>query len=304
MLHTFSDSIPLACVMGKPIQHSLSPLIHNYWLKTLNIPGEYRLQELESDQFASFVQQMPNYSYVGGNVTLPHKEAAFALSEQHDPNATAVGAVNTLWFEQGKLIGGNSDVMGFMGHLNDTVPTWRNSVTLATILGAGGAAKAVSYALLQEGIQVQIVNRHPDRASQLIHGMYARCPELATPNKIIAGNWEQLPKYLKRTDLLVNCTSAGMRGHVELPLEISPLKPSAIVYDIVYTPRKTGLLLSAEKQGNQIIDGLGMLLHQATYGFEKWFIKKPFINKELRDIINVELDKREIGNSGNSDTKI
>src|SRR3954462_12781149 len=195
-----------ACVMGHPVAHSRSPMVHNYWLKQLGIAGVYDLKDLQPDEFVPFIKHLSDNGYVGGNVTLPHKEAAFRNGAARGAASEAVGAVNTLWLENGKLLGGNSDTHGFIANLDERAPRWQVPGCRAVILGAGGSAPAAVYMLKQRGVEVDIVNR-----------TLARAQELATRFAARAHGWDALPRLLATADVLVNCTSLGMAG--KEPLE-------------------------------------------------------------------------------------
>lgn len=267
-----------ACVMGHPVAHSRSPMIHGYWLKTLGIPGAYELKDLTPEQFVPFITNLAANGYVGGNVTLPHKEAAYRTVAARDAAAEAVGAVNTLWLEDGKLMGGNSDVHGFIANLDDRAPGWNVAGCKAVILGAGGAGRSAVYAFGQRGVQVHLVNRTLARAQELAQRFGAR-----------AHGWDELQRLLPLADVLVNCTSLGMAGKEALQIDLGPLKKSAVVYDIIYVPLETGLLAAARKRGHRTVDGLGMLLQQAGFGFRKWFGRNPQVTPELRRLLEADI---------------
>jgi shikimate dehydrogenase len=267
-----------ACVMGHPVAHSRSPMIHGYWLKTLGIAGAYELKDLAPDEFVPFITHLAEHGYVGGNVTLPHKEAAYRTVAARDAAAEAVGAVNTLWLENGRLMGGNSDVHGFIANLDDRAPGWDVRGCKAVILGAGGAARSAAYAFGQRGVEAHIVNRTA-----------ARARELAQRFGATAHGWEEVPLLLPEADVLVNCTSLGMAGKEPLTIDLGPLKRSAVVYDIIYVPLETALLAAARKMGHRTVDGLGMLLQQAGFGFRKWFGGDPKVTPELRQIVEADI---------------
>jgi shikimate dehydrogenase len=273
-------SIPRVCVMGHPIAHSRSPMIHGHWLATLGIAGTYELEDIAPEDFDEFLAHFQAHGYIGGNVTVPHKEAAYRLVGRRDPLAEAVGAVNTVWLEHGELVGGNSDPYGFISNLDDRAPGWEVAGCRAVILGAGGSARAATYALLQRGIVVALVNR-----------TLARAQDLATKfgPKVTAHGVAALPVLLPAADLLVNCTSQGMVGQPRLALDLDALKPSAVVYDIVYVPLETELLAAARRRGHRTADGTGMLLQQAGFGFHKWFGVHPKVTPELRALIEADI---------------
>jgi shikimate dehydrogenase len=266
--------------MGHPVAHSRSPMIHRYWLRTLGIPGAYELQDLTPEAFPDFVTHLEANGYAGGNVTVPHKAAAFRLADRRDAAAEAVGAVNTLWLENGRLLGGNSDTHGFVANLDDRAPGWDSPGGRAVILGAGGAARSAAYALAARGLEVQVVNRTVARAHQLAADFGPR---------VSGHGFDALPRLLPEADLLVNCTSLGMTGKPPLEVDIAPLKPAAVVYDVVYVPLETGLLAAARARGHRVVDGLGMLLQQAGFGFRKWFGGDPRVTPELRALVEADI---------------
>ena len=256
-------------------------MIHGYWLRTLGIEGAYELMDLTSEQFPGFVNELGKNGYIGGNVTLPHKEAAYKAAVSRDAAAEAVGAVNTLWLENGKLMGGNSDVLGFIANLDERAPGWNLPGCKVVILGAGGASRSAAYAFRQRGIEVHVVNR-----------TLARAEELAQRFGASAHGWNDLAKLLPQADVLVNCTSLGMTGREALQIDLGPLKKSAVVYDFVYVPLETALLAQAKKRGHRTVDGLGMLLQQAGFGFRKWFGGDPRVTPELRQIVESDIVAR------------
>lgn len=272
-----------ACVIGYPVAHSRSPLIHGYWLREHKIDGDYVRHEVRPEAIDGFLQNFAASGFVGCNVTLPHKEAAARNVTDARPVVRALGVANTLWLEGGKLHADNSDVTGFLAHLDDTLPGWPANTKHAVILGAGGAARAVAYGLKERGVaRITIVNRSRERAQQLI-----------TEIKIDASveGFDRLPELLTTADLLVNTTSLGMKGQPPLEIDLKNLKADAAVCDVVYVPLETGLLKQARDRGHPAIDGLGMLLHQAVVGFERWFGVKPKVTPELRAHIVADLIK-------------
>jgi shikimate dehydrogenase len=268
-----------ACVIGWPIEHSRSPLIHNYWLKRYSIAGGYRTEAVRPEQFRDFVQSLAERGYVGANVTVPHKEAALALAEGDD-RARAVGAANTLWLD-GALRATNTDIEGFLHNLDTCAPGWDRAAASALVLGAGGAARAVVYSLLERGMgRIVAVNRSPDRAHAL--------RERFGPRVHVAA-WNERDHWLGETSLLVNATTLGMPGHADLTLDIGRLPANAVVADLVYVPLITPLLRVARARRLRTADGLGMLLHQAVRGFQLWFGRTPEITSELRDLVERDL---------------
>jgi shikimate dehydrogenase len=274
-----TTSARAACVIGWPIEHSRSPLIHNYWLKTYRIPGEYRREAVPPDQFRAFVKSLDARGYVGANVTVPHKEAALAWS-QPDDRARAVGAANTLWFD-GVLRSTNTDVEGFLDNLDACAPDWERGLGKVVLLGAGGAAHAVVYGLLERGVErVVVANRTQRRADALCQRFGAR---------VHAVRWDERNAALDDTALLVNTTTLGMAGQPDLGIEIGRLPHYAIVADLVYVPLVTPLVRAARTRELRTADGLGMLLHQAVRGFLLWFGKRPEVTAELRALLENDL---------------
>ena len=275
-----TQPLPRACVMGHPVSHSRSPMIHGYWLKALGIAGAYELKDLTPEAFADFVTHLAQNGFVGGNVTVPHKEAAFKLVERRDAAAEAIGAVNTLWLENGVLAGGNSDTHGFITNLDLAAPGWDVKDGRAVVLGAGGSARSAVYAFVTRGIEVALVNRTLERARELAAHFGP---------KVSAHGYEDLPQLLPRADVLVNCTSCGMVGKPPLVIDLAALKSSAVVYDVVYVPLETELLAKAHARGHRTVDGLGMLLQQAGFGFQKWFGARPEVTAELRAMLEADI---------------
>ena len=269
-----------ACVIGWPIEHSRSPLIHNYWLKTYRIVGEYRREAVPPHEFGAFLQSLAARGYVGANVTVPHKEAALALS-QPDDRARAVGAANTLWLDGGVLRSTNTDVEGFLDNLDANAPGWDRDLDKVVVLGAGGAARAVIYGLLQRGVErIIAVNRTAERAEALRQRLGAR---------IQPRRWDARNTVLADAALLINTTTLGMAEQPELDVEVGRLPSHAVVADLVYAPLVTPLLRAARSRALRTADGLGMLMHQAVRGFLLWFGKKPEVTAELRALVEADL---------------
>jgi len=268
-----------ACIIGWPIDHSRSPLIHNYWLKHYRIAGDYRREAVRPEEFRAFVQLLASRGYAGANVTVPHKEAALAWS-QPDDRARAVGAANTLWLD-GVLRSTNTDVEGFLDSLDACAPGWDRNLDKAVVLGAGGAARAVIYALIERGVgRAVVVNRTQRRAEELRERFGAR---------VHPARWDERNAALDNAALLVNATTLGLHGQPELALDIGLLPGHAIVADLVYVPLVTPLLRAAKARGNRTADGLGMLMHQAVRGFLLWFGKRPEVTAELRALLEADL---------------
>jgi shikimate dehydrogenase len=277
-----NETAPRACVIGFPIRHSRSPLIHGYWLAELGIPGSYGMVEVVPGTLSAFLRDLPGQGYVGCNVTVPHKETAYRLLDGATDRARALRAVNTIWLEDGRLQGDNTDIEGFLANLDQEAPGWDASRGTAIVLGAGGAARAVVFGLGSRGFRrIVVVNRNLERARELAN-WFGRAA--------VPAGWEDLPALLPDADLLVNTTSLGMQGQPELQLDLAPLKPGAVVSDIVYVPLETGLLRQARARGHRVVDGLGMLLHQAVPGFAHWFGRRPSVTPELRARIVADIE--------------
>ncbi len=271
---------PAACLIGWPAAHSRSPLIHHYWLRTLGIAGGYVIEAVPPDEFRDFVFRLSLRGFVGANVTLPHKEQALALSKP-DERARAVGAANTLWYEDGELRSTNTDIEGFINNLDSCAPGW-DKASDALVLGAGGSSRAVVFGLLERGIKrVHLANRTLERARALA-GQFGDVHPVA---------WDSIGEVLPRAGLLVNTTSLGMHGQPALAIDVGLLPPHAVVADLVYVPLETPLLAAARGRGLRVADGLGMLLHQAVRGFELWFGQRPQVTSELRALVEADLRK-------------
>lgn len=263
--------------MGFPIAQSRSPLIHGFWLREHGIDGAYERVELKPEEFSPFVKAFSQNGFVGGNVTVPHKETAFALADDADASATAMGATNTLWLEDGRLKAANTDGFGFLANLDQAAPGWEGRRRLAVVLGAGGAARAVVHALKERGFsRIAVVNRTILRAAGVAR-LAGSAGEAYGP--------DEAPELLSEAGLLVNATSLGMTGKGPLDIDIVSLARSAVVTDLVYAPLETDLLARARARGNTVVDGLGMLLHQAVPGFERWFGVRPEVTEELRALV-------------------
>jgi len=276
------EGVRAACVVGWPVRHSRSPLIHGHWIKQYNLDAAYRCEEITPEAFADFIAHLSERGYVGANITIPHKEAALAMSEPDD-RARAVGASNTLWYDNGRLCSTNTDVEGFTANLDAAVPGWDKHAGDAVVLGAGGSARGIVYGLIERGIgRIHVVNRTPERAAAL----QARFGQAVQP-----ANEAALPHLLTRTGLLVNTTSLGMTGQPPLVIDLEPLPQQALVADLVYAPLETPLLAAARARGLATADGLGMLLHQAVRGFQLWFGVRPDVTPQLRTLVETDLVK-------------
>ena len=273
-----SGKLRLAGVIGHPISHSKSPRLHGHWLKRYGIDGHYIPMNVAPDDLARTIELLPRLGFAGINVTLPHKEAVMALCDEITPRAKAVGAVNTVIFqEDGSVLGDNTDGYGFMANLYAGAPNWRADTGPAVVLGAGGAARGVVAALLDaDAPQIILSNRTAERATALQSEFGAR---------VVVSAWDDVGDAIKGANLLVNTTSLGMDGQPALPVSLDHLGSETLVTDIVYAPLKTQLLIDAAARGCAFVDGLGMLLHQAAPGFEAWFGQKPIVDDELRQAV-------------------
>ena len=271
---------PRACIMGHPVAHSRSPMLHGYWLRTLKIDGASEFADVPPEDFEKFFRGLAANGYVGGNITIPHKEAAFRLVDRREPAADAIGAVNTVWYEDGKLIGGNTDWRGIVEALDDIHPGWDAKGGKAVVLGAGGSARASVYAFLQRNFDVALVNRTVARAEKLAAEFGPR---------VSAHGMEARAGLIAQADVLMNNTSLGMQGKPATDVDLTPLKKSAIVYDAVYVPLETELLKAAKRTGHRTVDGLSMLLYQAVVGFSHWFGVTPKVTAEQRGILEADI---------------
>jgi len=269
-----NDNIKKAGVIGWPVSHSLSPLLHNYWLKKYNIKGEYKAYPVEPENLPEFIDKLRDDSnFRGINVTIPHKEAVVDFLDSVDEIAKEIGAVNTIINNNGELLGTNTDAYGFAENIRSHLTGNKKAV----VLGAGGAAKAVIFALKQQGFsQIIITNRTLERAEAL---------SSVISHRLSVSDWKIRSEILKDSDLLVNTTSLGMTGKENLDIDLLLLPKTALVTDIVYNPITTPLLAQAQKRGNPTIDGLGMLLFQAVPAFEAFFGVRPEVTQDLRQYI-------------------
>jgi shikimate dehydrogenase len=274
-------SAPRAGVIGWPIEHSRSPMIHRYWLNELGIPGNYDKFAVRPEDFREFAGTIGKDGFLGANVTVPHKETAFDVCERRTDVAAALGAVNTLWREEGQLWGDNTDVAGFLANLDEVAPGWDERRRLAIVIGAGGAARGIIYALVSRGFErIAVFNRTQARAQTL--AQHFGDPTVAMP-------WGDLATELPNADLLVNSSSLGMVGQAPLTLDVSALPKHAVVTDAVYVPLSTPLIEAASARGLRVAEGLGMLLHQAAPAFARWFGTRPVVTPALRALVEAEV---------------
>lgn len=270
-----SDRAMLAGVVGWPVEHSLSPRLHGFWLEKYRIDGAYVALPVRPADLRAVLRLLPRIGFRGVNVTVPHKEAALEAMDEIEPLARTIGAVNTVIVrEDGSLFGRNTDAFGFIENLRQGAPHWHAAHKPAVIVGAGGAARAICVALLDAGVpEIYLVNRTLARAKALADDL---------GDQVIAVPWHAHAAAMAEAALVVNATTLGMKGQPETLLDLSELAKTAVVTDIVYTPLETPLLAAARARGNATVDGLGMLIHQARPGFEAWFGKAPDPDGELR----------------------
>lgn len=267
--------VPLAGVIGSPVAHSKSPVLHGHWLKTFGIPGFYIPMEVAAENLADVLRALPKAGFVGVNVTVPHKVAVLEIADLVTDRATLIGAANTLIFRKdGKIHADNTDGYGFIENLRQNAPQWNPAVGPAAVLGAGGAARAVVASLLDVGVpEIMISNRTRIRAESLQHDF---------GHRLRVVDWVQSGNMLEDAATVVNTTSLGMVGKPELRVPLDGLQKGALVTDLVYAPLQTRLLRVAQEMGCVTVDGLGMLLHQAVPGFERWFGQRPVVDAATR----------------------
>ena len=266
-----------ACIIGWPVGHSRSPVIHRFWLRQLGIAGDYVIAPVEPGKIGEYLADFEKTGFVGGNVTIPHKEAAFAAVAEMDAAARAIGAVNTIWLDDGRLLGANTDAHGFLANLDQEAPGWDAEPGEAVVLGAGGSARAVVWALSERAFApIHVVNRTAARAEALAERF---------GSGIRPAGWENVSYLMKSAKILVNTTSLGMENQPPLPVDLSSANQSLLVTDIVYVPLMTPVLVAARTRGLRTVDGLGMLLHQAAPGFARWFGAPPEVSPELREAV-------------------
>jgi shikimate dehydrogenase len=270
-----TPSVPIAAVLGYPVTHSRSPRLHGHWLERHKIAGHYVPLQVAPEDLEAALALLPRLGFRGANVTLPHKEAALALADEATPTARRIGAANTLFFSDAGIRADNTDAYGFTRNVLDHQPDWRPRA--AAVIGAGGAARAIIVALLDQGAkEIRLTNRTPDRAAHLAQEFGAA---------IRVHPWQARSDMLSGCDTLVNATALGMTGKPPLELSLDALPRDALVNDLVYAPIETALLAAARARGNSAADGLGMLLHQAVPGFEGWFGLRPSVDAALRDAV-------------------
>lgn len=278
---TDTPRIPLAGVIGSPVAHSRSPRLHGHWLKTHGIRGYYIPMDVAPADLPEVLIALPKAGFVGVNITIPHKEAVLALADIVTDRAALIGAANTLIFRpDGRIHADNTDGYGFIANLRQSAPSWNPASGPAAVLGAGGAARAVIASLLEVGApEIRLANRTRARAEALRQEFGAR---------IVVQDWAQAGNMLEDAATVVNTTSLGMQGKPDFRVPLDALSPKAVVTDLVYAPLHTRLLQEAEAIGCVTVDGLGMLLHQAAPGFERWFGIRPEVDQATRDAVLAE----------------
>lgn len=271
-----------ACVIGWPIAHSRSPMIHGHWIKRYGIDGTYTKEAVRPEDAAEFLRSLRQRGFAGCNVTVPHKEAAFAAAINMDAAAIACGAANTLWFEGGELCAANTDTYGFMTHLDRSATAWRRRDAPVAILGAGGSARCIIHGFLEAGVErIHLFNRTRSRAETLAAHFGAR---------VQVFDWDDRSKQSAAAGVFVNTTTLGMIRSEPLDVDVGALHPECVVADLVYVPLETPLLSRARARGLRAVDGLGMLLHQAVPGFERWFGVRPEVTAELRAEVVADIE--------------
>lgn len=271
-----------ACVIGWPISHSRSPLIHNYWLRFYGNAGEYSRVPVKTENLSQFFTDFPASEFVGCNITIPHKEEAFQLVTPADEMTKRLGAVNTVYQRDGELLGTNTDGEGFTANLLANGGDLKLKNQKAVVLGAGGAAMAIVGALVDQNMaEIVVANRTLERSQELRSKFGSAVKPVP---------WEGRTSVLSECAVLVNATALGMAGQPPLDMDLGHLPAGAIVTDIVYSPLQTPLLVDAAKRGNPTVSGLGMLLHQAVRGFELWFDQRPEVTQALYDLVARDID--------------
>ncbi|PYE84458.1 shikimate dehydrogenase [Pseudoroseicyclus aestuarii] len=273
-----TDRLPLAGVIGRPIGHSRSPALHRHWLARYGLPGDYTAFEVAEDDLAEVVRMLPKMGVVGVNVTVPHKVAALAIADRVTDRATLVGAANLLIFQaDGRILADNTDGYGFLANIRAGAPGWSAGSGPVAVLGAGGAARGVIAALIEDGAtDIRLANRTRTKAEAL---------HRAFGNKVQVVDWHHAGEMIGDVQTLVNTTTMGMTGAAEFRLPLDALRPETVVTDIVYTPLRTPLLERAEAAGCVTVDGLGMLLHQAVPAFERFFGTRPEVDDAARQAV-------------------
>ena len=273
-----SPQIPVAAVLGHPINHSKSPRLHNFWLSKFGVNGYYIPLDIDPLNFEKHLRSLPRLGFVGANVTIPYKETILKVADKISDRAAIIGAANTLTFlSGGKIFADNTDGYGFIQNIKSQYKDWTAKDGMSVVFGAGGASRAILGALIEDGAnEIVLANRTRSRADQLRSDFGAKI-------KVI--DWMKVQNYLDDAATVINTTSLGMIGKADLPISLGKLKKNTLVTDIVYTPLKTPLLAYASKNGCRVVDGLGMLIYQAIPGFERWFGVKPTDSPDLRELL-------------------
>ena len=273
-----TSAVPVAAVIGHPVNHSRSPRMHNFWLAHFGLEGYYIPLDIDPKKFERSIRNLPELGLVGANITIPYKEKVLKIADKISDRAALVGAANTLTFLQnGGIYADNTDGYGFLQNIKSKHKDWSAREGISVVFGAGGASRAILGALIEDGASdIILANRTRSRADQLRSDFGA---------KIKVVEWMKIQNYLSEASTIINTTSLGMVGKTDLPIPLNALKKNTLVTDIVYTPIETHLLATAAKMGCRTVDGLGMLIHQAIPGFERWFGIKPGDSQALRELL-------------------
>ena len=273
-----TSTIPVAAVIGHPVNHSRSPRMHNFWLAHFGLEGYYIPLDIDPKKFERSIRNLPELGLVGANITIPYKEKVLKIADKISDRAALVGAANTLTFlPNGGIYADNTDGYGFLQNIKSKYKDWSAREGISVVFGAGGASRAILAALIEDGASdIILANRTRSRADQLRSDFGA---------KIKVVEWMKIQNYLSDASTIINTTSLGMVGKTDLPIPLNTLKKNTLVTDIVYTPIETHLLATATKMGCRTVDGLGMLIHQAIPGFERWFGIKPGDSQALRELL-------------------
>jgi len=273
-----TSTIPVAAVIGHPVNHSRSPRMHNFWLAHFGLEGYYIPLDIDPKKFERSIRNLPELGLVGANITIPYKEKVLKIADKISDRAALVGAANTLTFlPNGGIYADNTDGYGFLQNIKSKYKDWSAREGISVVFGAGGASRAILAALIEDGASdIILANRTRSRADQLRSDFGA---------KIKVVEWMKIQNYLSEASTIINTTSLGMVGKTDLPIPLNALKKNTLVTDIVYTPIETHLLATAAKMGCRTVDGLGMLIHQAIPGFERWFGIKPGDSQALRELL-------------------
>ena len=279
---THPERFYLAGVMGMPIMHSRSPMLHNYWLNQQGMAGRYVPLAIKPEGLAAALRALQALGFSGCNLTIPHKQEAMKIVDEVDAAARKIGAISCVTVRaDGTLLGSNNDAFGFIRNVREAQPNWRADAGPIVVIGAGGGSRAVCYGLMQEGAkEIRLVNRHLERAEALAADFGA--PVKAYP-------WAQRNDLLEGAAMVVNTTSQGMVGQTDLDIKLDKLPTSALAADIVYIPLETRFLAAARLRGNPTVNGLGMLLHQGPLAWKAWFGIEPEVTAELRTLVEQSL---------------